>query len=85
MGRNLTNKSLGSSNLKDLKSQKKNKSGSIKSKNYIKSKFIFNGGENVLYRNHFKSDVKWIPVVVVKKESSVMYLIRILNVLRILH
>lgn len=51
-----------------------------KSKVIIKSKYKVN--ENVLYRNHFKEYVKWIPAKVAEIVSPVTYLIRIRDHIR---
>lgn len=73
-------------NKKDV--QVKNKVTKSKSSNYqefLKNRILFNPGEKVLYRNHFKSEIKWIPAIVIKKVSEFMYLIKLNNYIRTVH
>ena len=42
-------------------------------------------GEEVLYRNHFKSYIKWLPAVVVGQRSPVVYVIKLRGQVRTAH
>lgn len=45
----------------------------------------FNVGENVMYRNHLKYSVKWLPARVVEVISAHTYLINVYNNIRYVH
>ena len=45
----------------------------------------FRKGEKVLYKNHFKDIVKWIPAIVHEKISLNLYQINIENTIRLVH
>ncbi len=45
----------------------------------------FNVGDAVMYRNHFKNSVKWLPARVVEKVSSHTYRINVYNNIRYVH
>lgn len=56
-----------------------------KSYNYNYVNIYFKKGEKVLYRNHFKDFVKWIPAIVLKQISNIVYVIKIRNNVRTVH
>lgn len=71
-----------------------NLSGKEKEKPIVKMKFAPNNnnfkskyfvGENVLYRNHFKNLLNWIPAVVLKCLSNLTYLINVSGRVRFVH
>lgn len=45
----------------------------------------FNAGEKVLYRNHFKDIIRWIPAIVLQKLSPLTYLISLEGNVRMVH
>lgn len=45
----------------------------------------FKEGEKVWYRNHFKELIRWIPVTVIKKISSLRYVINLGGCVRVVH
>ncbi|XP_049294409.1 uncharacterized protein LOC125769645 [Anopheles funestus] len=42
-------------------------------------------GEEVYYRNHFKEIIRWIPAVIKKRISELVYLISINGIIRMVH
>nr|XP_029732055.1 uncharacterized protein K02A2.6-like [Aedes albopictus] len=48
-------------------------------------KCTYRVGDKVLYRNHFKELVRWIPVIILKKLSPLTYLISVEGNVRIVH
>lgn len=45
----------------------------------------FKAGDKVLYRNHFKEIVRWIPAIVLQKLSPLTYLINLEGHVRMAH
>lgn len=72
---------------------KKNKTHRYYSKNKInlnnkksnQENLCFKKGEKVLYRNHFKDILKWIPATVVKQLSKYLYVVNIKNNIKTVH
>lgn len=70
-------------NVETKKSLKiKNKSNEFKDKVIYKN---FEEGLKVLYRNHFKNYIKWIPARILQKVSNTTYLINVNNNVRFVH
>lgn len=71
-----------------LDENKKQISGEKYKKNVNENKIVFSKfkeGDKILYRNHFKEIVKWIPGVVHKIISPLTYLININNSIKYVH
>ena len=64
---------------------KYNKNKSIMAQNLEHNEKNFKKGEKVMYRNHFKNVVKWIPAIILEKISPIRYKILIENFVRIVH
>lgn len=60
-------------------------SGNMNGLNNSFKKFEFEVGQNVMYLNHFKSHVHWIPAKVIKRVSMCTYLIEVYGNIRFVH
>lgn len=72
-------------NYKENIEKNRKKEFSIKHEIKDKDKICFKKGEKVLYRNHFKDIVKWIPAVICEVVSPLTYLIKTENRIRFVH
>lgn len=46
---------------------------------------IYKEREKVIYRNHYKEFIKWLPATVVKRLSKLIYVIKVNNGMRRVH
>lgn len=54
-------------------------------RNSVKDNVVFEVGQNVMYLNHFKSHVNWIPAKIVQRVSMLTYLISVYGSIRLVH